>query len=188
MRNDIPALIEIAHANSKSKGFWEDTDLFTMDRELMLIITEASEAVEAIRSNIYANMQDYHNTESKVHFIIQYENYIKSSFQDEMADICIRLFNFAGGFEINPKSIQNEYDKEIEALKGITVSNVPAMLFSICASVIDIKRQAFRSQYIGEVLARVHYIMDQLGYDLPQHIRLKMRYNAERPYKHGKSF
>ena len=76
----INDLCDIAHANAVEKGFWE-----TIDKKdprhvlglLMLITTEVAEAAEAVR------IEDEKN------------------FGEELADILIRVFDVAGGMDVN---------------------------------------------------------------------------------------
>jgi NTP pyrophosphatase (non-canonical NTP hydrolase) len=73
-------LAYLCHANAEEKGFWEDVNI--KDRRhvlslLALITTETSEAVEAVRKDDPAN------------------------FAEELADIMIRVFDVAGGLDVN---------------------------------------------------------------------------------------
>lgn len=71
----INDLVEQAHKNAVEKGFWDNPrEIGTM---LALIHSEVSEALEADR---HGDME---------------------SFAEELADICIRVFDVAGGLEIN---------------------------------------------------------------------------------------
>ncbi len=69
-----------AHMNAVDKGFWEDvelTDVRHLLSLLMLVNTEVSEAAEAVRKGDHLNLQE------------------------ELADICIRVFDFAEGLGFN---------------------------------------------------------------------------------------
>jgi NTP pyrophosphatase (non-canonical NTP hydrolase) len=71
MLNDY---VNKCHENAVSKGFWDDcdiTDVYFNLSKLMLIVTEVAEAAEAIRHDDKVN------------------------FAEELADICIRVFDFA---------------------------------------------------------------------------------------------
>jgi NTP pyrophosphatase (non-canonical NTP hydrolase) len=76
----IDDLVDKAHANALDKGFWADVD--TNDPRhvlalLMLITTEVAEAAEAVRKSDPDN------------------------FAEELADICIRVFDVAGGMGVD---------------------------------------------------------------------------------------
>ena len=83
------------HKNNKAKGFYDDEK--NIGEMLCLIHSEVSEALEADRKNRY--------TEYKIHavnglvededFKNTFETHIKDTFEDEIADSVIRLFDLA---------------------------------------------------------------------------------------------
>ena len=86
----IDVLVLDAHGNAEEKGFWEDVrpnDKRHVLSLLALIGTEVSEAVEAVRRDDPAN------------------------FAEELADICIRVFDVAGGMKI---SLGEEIERKME--------------------------------------------------------------------------
>lgn len=102
---------EVYEAN-KLKGF--DVRKENIGQTLCLIHSEISEALEAIRKNkkvSYCNLSDYikncltHNSSEP--FRQQFENNIKDTFEDEIADTFIRLFDLCGALDI-------DIDKHIE--------------------------------------------------------------------------
>lgn len=89
----ITELVANAHCNAKRKGFWEDFEHAKTEdlrnnaigNRLMLIVSELSEALEALR----------HNDED--------------NFKEELADVAIRLGDLCGGLHINlEKEIQKK--------------------------------------------------------------------------------
>lgn len=108
---EINELVQKAHENAVNKGFWEMeqgimkklnygeklglteilavANAFTSQR-LMLIVSEASEALEALRKGDYEN------------------------FDEEVSDMFIRLGDFCGGEDIN---IEAEISKKMEKNK-----------------------------------------------------------------------
>jgi len=77
---DINTWIKEIHATAKEKGWW-DSKRNTAEM-LMLIVTELGEACEADRKGIYG-----------------YEE--KDTFEDEIADAVIRIFDMCGGLGID---------------------------------------------------------------------------------------
>lgn len=125
-------LIKESHQMAKSKGFWDEER--NKPEMLMLIVSEVSEALEALRKNYYCDpfeaVELYDSIKDRIdpglveNWKKRFETSIKSSFEDELADVAIRLFDLCGGLKI----------------------------------------------------------------DLEKHIKMKMKYNSLRPYKHGKKF
>jgi NTP pyrophosphatase (non-canonical NTP hydrolase) len=106
-------LIKKAHEVAKEKGFWETER--NVPEMLMLVVSELAEALEALRKDHYADkaiVKDLHDDiEINKHddeFNIMsgpwkagFEKNIKSSFEDEIADVAIRLFDLCGGLGID---------------------------------------------------------------------------------------
>ncbi|SKA89574.1 MazG nucleotide pyrophosphohydrolase domain-containing protein [Clostridium sp. USBA 49] len=82
---EIRELVQKAHTNAREKGFWQDYDrALDLQNEnnaiatrLMLIVSELSEALEALRKDDLDN------------------------FQEELADTAIRLADLSGGLGID---------------------------------------------------------------------------------------
>jgi len=96
---------EIYEAN-KLKGF--DVAESNIGQTLMLIVSEVAEAMEADRKSKHADIRRcLFNCESQqVHgdlltFKDSFEISIKDTFEDEIADIAIRLFDLCGAFKID---------------------------------------------------------------------------------------
>lgn len=86
---NINELCDKAHETARSKGFWEDFNPVKASRVqfnhamgniLMLIVSEAAEAQEALRKNDWDN------------------------FEEEIADVFIRLGDLCGGLGIDIES------------------------------------------------------------------------------------
>jgi NTP pyrophosphatase (non-canonical NTP hydrolase) len=106
-------LISQAHEMAKSKGFWEGER--NKSELLMLIVSELAEALEALRKDDYAD-QDVveslsHDLEldrtdeeflfKAINWKTSFEQGVKSSFEDEIADVAIRLFDLCGGLGVD---------------------------------------------------------------------------------------
>ena len=106
-------IIDKAHATAKEKGFW-DTER-NISEMLMLIVSELAEAQEALRKGHYAEQSvvnglkqdidlNYADDEFQLNQGIWkslFEEKVKSSFEDEIADVAIRLFDLCGGMGID---------------------------------------------------------------------------------------
>ena len=90
---EIGKLIEEVHENAVKKGFWEDytnalpeLNNVYISQFLMLLVSEVAEAQEGLRHNDYEN------------------------FEEELADVAIRLFDLCGGLGID---LENEIEKKM---------------------------------------------------------------------------
>lgn len=89
------------HERSKAKGFW-DVRLET-GTLLMLVVSELSEALEADRKDKKADLWIFERNTNvhKVDFETAFKAEIKDTFEDEIADTFIRLFDLCGAMNID---------------------------------------------------------------------------------------
>jgi NTP pyrophosphatase (non-canonical NTP hydrolase) len=106
-------LISQAHEMAKSKGFWEGER--NKPEMLMLVVSELAEALEALRKDHYADQavveslsHDIELDRTDEEFLLKainwktsFEQGVKSSFEDELADVAIRLFDLCGGLGVD---------------------------------------------------------------------------------------
>jgi NTP pyrophosphatase (non-canonical NTP hydrolase) len=106
-------LISQAHEMAKSKGFWEGER--NKSELLMLVVSELAEALEALRKDHYADQDvveslshDLELDRTDEEFLLKainwktsFEQGVKSSFEDEIADVAIRLFDLCGGLGVD---------------------------------------------------------------------------------------
>jgi NTP pyrophosphatase (non-canonical NTP hydrolase) len=106
-------LISQAHEMAKSKGFWDGER--NKSELLMLVVSELAEALEALRKDHYADQDvveslshDLELDRTDEEFLLKainwktsFEQGVKSSFEDELADVAIRLFDLCGGLGVD---------------------------------------------------------------------------------------
>ena len=181
-------LIDGSYLCACNHGFHEE-DL-SIRHSLMLIVTEISGAVEADRMCRHANIESY---EDEIRYGADvydkdtrspFEKYIKDTVEDELADVCIRLYDLCGMMDIEP----TYYDYGI---KGKTFQDIPYRTFTercffLCTLItncdVDVR------DVIGSSLQFVYCMCTDIGIDIERHIELKMEYNESRPMKHGKKY
>lgn len=120
----IRNLVKESHKTAILKGFWGNDNI---PEKIMLIVTELSEAVEALRRN---NRQPYkiainEVTKRKNKFNVKIGKakrvWSKDTFEDEIADTFIRLADLCGQMNIDVEWQLGEkmkYNKKREHLHG----------------------------------------------------------------------
>ena len=93
----INQLAKEIHENAVSKGFWDkDRNLGEM---LMLIVSEVSEAMEADRKSRYTKLSKLSRMnlagQDNSVFLELFKIHVKDTFEDELADACVRIFDLA---------------------------------------------------------------------------------------------
>ena len=96
------------HANSIAKGFWEEPNT-NITEKIMLVVTELSEAVEAMRklskeeliSEIQGNSATIEAFDLYGYDHYDFEKFVKDSVGDEFADSIIRILDLCGRLGID---------------------------------------------------------------------------------------
>ena len=165
--------------------------------ELMLVVSELGEAVNADRNGKYANRERFENVlkEYNVPFSYAFDKCIKDTVEDELADAAIRILSLAG---LNSADLEEEpfseegLEKLVKAANnGLTISDNPENItFPEELSMVfyGIMQVLLEVASMGDVLLNIYVIACRRGIDLKWHIEQKMKYNEERPYKHNKKY
>lgn len=111
MQIDLNTISKAIHEGNVRQGFYDDKP--SRDRQLLLIITELAEAVEADRHGKHCSLSSNAlltllKFEDDKYFKSQFKNEVKDTFEDEIADTLIRLFDVCGYLDI-------DIDKHISA-------------------------------------------------------------------------
>ncbi|MFA5196144.1 MAG: hypothetical protein WC401_10140 [Bacteroidales bacterium] len=112
MTTELNELSKEIHEYAQDKGFWDNPrETGTL---LMLIVSELAEALEADRKIKYALPKEFKkNVDLGGNWHTNFEVYIKDTFEDEIADTFIRLFDLCGAmnidieYHINQKLVYN---------------------------------------------------------------------------------
>lgn len=183
---DIRGFITESYRIACEHGF-HDREL-SVEHYLMLVITEIGEAVEADRKcacQSYLEMY-YDDIASGTDFKEAFEENIKDTPADELADVCIRLFDLCGTFGIQPLDMPDVLlDKYAYKIDGKSFCERCFMMVSVLT---DNRNMLGLDWIVTETLMYIVRICDEMGIDIWEHIRLKMRYNESRPRMHGKSY
>lgn len=120
---NIETLVSAAHKNAKDKGFW-DKEVNTCE-QLMLVVSELGEAVEALRKGLLVTKGGVDSVKSSrgSDYKDKFETFVKDTFEDEIADAVIRLADMCGGmgidldFHIRAKMLYNEKRERLHGKK-----------------------------------------------------------------------
>lgn len=187
--------IKRAHKMACEHGF-HDKEL-SVEHCLMLVITEISEMVEADRKGKYAQVSMY-NRESvtpqpenlkEAHKKFCFETFIKDTFEDEMADACIRLYDTAGMFGVTFDKEDIDIDMHDEYTIYFSSLSLTEKAFALCGVLLKvIGDEESLKDIIGSSLYLIELIAEEMGIDLFWFIERKMEYNETRNRLHGKKY
>lgn len=96
---DLNELSKVIHQDNVDRGFYDDPrQIGTL---LMLIVSELSEALEADRKNRHCSVVTYALTPEGELDVDKFKEKVKDTFEDEIADAFIRLFDLCGYLNID---------------------------------------------------------------------------------------
>ena len=190
-QKELASLAGDAFENAYKHGFY--TESTEIETELMLIIKEMSEAVQADRHNRHGSIEDYESEIQMGRDIpAAYENSLEGTVESEFADIAIRILSLLGWMDTKrPTKFQSDsYLKEEYEIAKIKYKCGIAMDFYriicvLCSLIGNNSQYWYISRVIQQTLMQVFALAQNNNIDLMEHIRLKMKYNESRPYLHG---
>lgn len=172
------------HEEEKSNAHW-----------LMMVCTEVAEAVQADRKGNYMDDLDKEGLKTVLAkdngglFNKYYSDTIEGKVESELADICIRVFDLMGVYNVEEKDGLTTFDYEVEYAKQHSFTENAILVTRTIVSCnlnsfISVNAEMFCVLY-KNILSSVFEWAEAIGIDLIQHINLKMRYNESREYNHG---
>lgn len=179
---NIKKYVKEAHQTATDHGFHDEPR--QNEYWLMLIITEICEVVDADRrSGSFDGMEDFlERTNVHPDFAERYNVYIKGTVAEELADICIRVFDFMGEAGIKPSTLSKIYMEP-----GPEFDELPLMVqcYNVIGAIIECDSQPINCK---NILLMAEYWARKYNIDLEWHIRAKMEYNKLRPIYNGKRY
>ena len=165
---------------AKANG-WHEQER-TPNEFILLIQSEMFECFEAYRKNKYAKIIIENTTQAKRFFNGEcefdkgfFEMCIKDTFEDELADTAIRIFDCAGAFGLNLK---------VRFYKGGNASFI-----EVCTEFVRFSSGIFNNDILAGnldyLLICIIEIAMQNNIDILRHIDLKLEYNKTRGIRHG---
>ena len=205
----IKKLIKECHQIAIDSGFYPEDEERNTGELLMLIVSELSEGLEAHRNNrfckfkgVYFNLSlekittdmDIKKDHVYVLAIDAFEKVVKDTFEDEIADVFIRLFDLCG-YLAEPEEyswIIKRYKKH-DRESCFEVENVGEWMFDFISFdlqriMYDFKTGCKFIPSCGNAFAVLEEFCKDHKIDIEKHIAAKMAYNKTRPHKHGKEY
>lgn len=187
MNNEqLNALKERAYNIAVAHGFHED--IKPNAYYLGLVMSEAGEAINADRKGDHADTKRFEENPGKWAFDLNFRIYIKDSVEDEIADIIIRLLDFAGlkEYELRLNTI-TQFDIEFLRLGEGFVAD----LFNLIGGLSEALEDDDLEMYICGLISIVSESFEEMtgsDKDLWWFVEQKMKYNELRPKLNGKKY
>lgn len=188
---DLNKLRDKAYKTACEHGF-HDQEL-SNEHFLCLVISELMEAVEADRKGKRANVDRYNKkiANSRIcqgidpdipkerGYEVAYNETIKGSIEEELADAVIRLLDLAGlrNLNLNRFALVNVVSKKKTFTENI---------YSIVKDITNYKYTL--EELVNYAITQVFVLSDILDIDLLWHIEHKMKYNELREDMYGKKY
>lgn len=113
---ELKKLVKETHDMAKQKGFWDGER--NIGEKLMLIVSELGEALEAHRTNRFADLKKFEECGKNDSC---FEQNVKDTFEDELADVFIRLADLCGAFNLDIEKfieLKMKYNSNRQRLHG----------------------------------------------------------------------
>lgn len=184
---ELNTLKEHAYKIAADHGFHNNTkpDIYWLG----LVMSEAGEAINADRKVKYADIKGYESKEFP--FSTLFEKYIKDSIEDEVADIVIRLLDFAGMKKYELAITQHEHDIAARYLSTIDKYTLSGFFFDLIGSLSEAFDIGFLAAGVNNticILADCFKKLTNSDKDLWWFVDKKMSYNKIRPMLNGKKY
>lgn len=187
----LNALKEQAYKTAAEHGFHEDVkpDVFYLG----LVMSEAGEAINADRKGLHADTKGFEEDEaSGLSFAENFRLHIKDSVEDEIADIVIRLLDFAGmkGYKLLISGYSARPSNAI--IETFAENGLSGTLFHLNGALSDSLDDNSLESCVGIVIKIINDCFDEItcgsDCDLWWFVEQKMRYNELRPMLNGKKY
>ena len=187
---ELNALKERAYKTAVAHGFHEEEK--PDDYWLGLVMSEMGEAINADRKGWLADAVLFNDDLAKMPFKDSLEAHIKDTVEDEIADIVIRLLDFAGmkGYELSTDENLHSFIRR--ALEELKTSGLPGLLL------VFIYALSYNFSYgnleccVCRTIRIISGCFEKMTggseCDLWWFVKQKMRYNEHRPILNGKKY
>jgi len=197
----VSDLVSNSYRVARNHGFHDD--YHSPAHYMMLVLSEIGEMVEVDRKNRYARVpndkvgtvyspQTFHKDNK--FFTETFEKNIKDTFEDEMADVVIRLCDFCGSLNVLPQMNDVMVDMSEKFSEFFGKKSICEQCFYLSSMVVNIERSSYDAddtemrKCLGSTLSFIFEMAHFHGIDLLWHVDRKMEYNESRPRRHGKAY
>lgn len=187
---ELNALKERAYKTAVEHGFHEEEkpDAYWLG----LVMSEAGEAINADRKGLHADAVLFNDDLAKIPFMDSFEAHIKDSVEDEIADVVIRLFDFAGLKRYELSIAPTDHDVSINTLLVFEDLKLPGILFNVIGALSGAIDEGITKECVGTVIGILSDCFDKMtggsDCDLWWFVKQKMKYNETRAMLNGKRY
>lgn len=188
---ELNALKDRAYKTAVAHGFHEEErpDAYWFG----LVMSEMGEAINADRKGLHGDAVLFNDDLSKMSFKDSFEAHIKDTVEDEIADVVIRLLDFAGmkGYMLSSSSgISINFSEAIK--RAFAENELPGTLVQLIGYLCHYSFARNRTERtIGIVINIISNCFDKMtgsDHDLWWFVEQKMKYNELRPKLNGKRY
>lgn len=194
---NLNALRDRAYKIASTHGF-HDIEL-SNEHCLCLVISKLMKAVEADRKGRLGSKcksrfeMDYNRypalVEEEKRFKCSFENNVKDTLPDELADAVIRLLDLAGFRGISLELANGDIDDCVEDMaEACRDETFTESIYSISTLPVRYDGIFDFPTAVNDMILSIFGLAKHLDVDLLWHIEQKMRYNELRPRMHGKKY
>ena len=181
-QEETKKLISRAFNMAKAHGFHDEPH--SIEHYLMLVLSEIGEAVEADRKGRNKSaLEIFEDAMYYRPFTECFEGYIKDSVPDELADVCIRLYDMCGALNIEP-----DFNTCLHSFPPSTSSFCERCFRLCCILTMNEPIAYYLPSTVASALFYIEQMCEDMNINLQRHIELKMKYNEARPKRHGKKY
>ena len=187
---ELNALKERAYKTAVAHGFHEEEkpDAYWLG----LVMSEMGEAINADRKGMHADVVLFNDDLGKLPFKESFEAHIKDTVEDEIADIVIRMLDFAGlrGYKL---MVTAECSFASITIVGTFIKNgLPGTLFHLIGILSDSLDDNTTEVTVRVIINIISDCFDKMtggsDHDLWWFVEKKMKYNEQRPMLNGKRY
>jgi len=198
---DIHMLIEASHTLGKDRGFWEkEKDL---REEILYILSNVGDIAKAVKKGRKADWTNYEasiNTLDRKEYLDPkeiefskkeyFKTYIKDSFEDEIANVILRITDIMGGKKINITEVNpwiapcehtelNYFFRNVKPTEEFT-GNTPRFL-NEAIHICMFHSTEDKDYGLSHILFYLGSIIEFYDIDIEKHLIKKIEYNRTRP-------